>query len=364
MHISQLDNALMLCKNATMHTTIQPSSIEHFLSTFAGRRDMEGYDESKPIKIAECNRDFVWTKTMQRDFICSILKGYPIPPMCIVNGQIVDGGNRSTTLWLFKNGKFSITLDGIENISYDHMCTDRVMTRRWDSAVFAQQIVSDATPDEFAQIYENLNKGVQLTIGQLLENRKHRSWVAMAEAMIGRGSTEYSDRVLLQSVWTDAFRTTQGRKELAWAFQVLVGAELGPAHFHLRFTDHCQLIMGTTEATTGRLHVILDMINSCDVDHVVSLKKKKDIFQKFIGSIIYDNHTMEAESWKEKWTGFIHQAYNTLGEKDIKKIINVGNKRASSSTKIQKISENVSQYLDGEFESDASSYSDEEDSID
>lgn len=344
----------------SMNTTFQTTTIGAFLDTFAGRRTMEDYDDSKPVKIAECNRDFVWTLPMQQDFIRSILKGFPIPAMCIVNGQIVDGGNRCTTLWLYKNGKFSINLDSLENIDYEKMCTDRTLTRRWDSAVIPQQIVSNATPDQFAQIYENLNKGVRLTIGQLLENRRHRPWVSVAEAMIGRGDTEYSDRDMLHSVWTTTFPRTKGREELAWAFQILVGAEYGSEHFHLRFPDHIPLIMGNSEPTTTNLHIILEMIHSCDSDHLVSMKKKKDVFKKFIGAIIYDYHNMERDAWETKWTEFIHQAYNILGEKEIKTIINVGSKRATSSTRIQAIAENVGHHLNGEFESDAS-YSDDDD---
>ncbi len=76
--------------NKMMNTTFQTTTISDFLDNFAGRRSMEHYDDTKPIKIAECNRDFVWSKTMQQDFISSILKGFPIPAMTIVNGQIVE----------------------------------------------------------------------------------------------------------------------------------------------------------------------------------------------------------------------------------------------------------------------------------
>lgn len=346
-----------------LSTTFQTTTISDFLDNFAGRRSMEHYDDAKPVKIAECNRDFVWSQAMQRDFICSILKGFPIPAMCIVNGQIVDGGNRSTTLWLFKNGKITVHIDE-DVMDYEKMCTNRTLTRRWDSAVIPQQIVSNASPDQFAQIYENLNKGVKLSFGQLLENRKHRPWVSVAEAMIGRGETEYADRDLLHRVWTASFPYTKGREELAWAYQILVGAEHGPQHFHFRFPDQIQLIMGDSPPTTRRLYTILEMIDACDTDRTVSVKKKKDIFKKFIGAIIYDHHdrAMNMEAWTEKWTEFIRQAYNTLGEKDIKKIINVGNKRATSSSRIQAISENVTRYLEGEFDSDATSYADDDSS--
>ena len=91
-----------------MDSTFQTTSINDFLNKFAGRKGMQHYDDRKPIKVAECNRDFVWKIDMQQEFICSILEGFPIPAMCITNQEIVDGGNRSTTLWRYKNGEFKI----------------------------------------------------------------------------------------------------------------------------------------------------------------------------------------------------------------------------------------------------------------
>ena len=340
----------------SMNTTFQTTTIGDFLDNFAGRSDMQGYDETKSIKVAECNRDFVWKIDMQQSFIRSILQGFPIPAMCITNGQIVDGGNRSTTLWLFRNGKFKTKLhqDG-ELLDYDAMCADRTLTRRWDSAVIPQQIIINASSDQFAQIYENLNKGIQLTFGQLLENRKYRPWVAMAESLIGRGNENYNDSELLHRVWTSGFKRTKHRRELGFAFQVLVGAERGPTHYHLSFAEHIPLIMGDTLPTTGRLHEILCIFDSCNPDRTVSAKKKKEIFQKFIGAVIHDMHTISNDEWSEKWTNFIIQAYNSLSDKKIKKIIDVGNLRATSSSRIAGVSENVSKFLQNQnsgFDSD------------
>lgn len=342
-----------------MTTAFKTSNIDDFLDTFAGRESMEGYDDSKPIKMAECNRDFVWPLKMQQDFICSILCGFPIPAICIANGRIVDGGNRSTTLWRFRNGRFTITLDGRE-MDYAAVCSERVLSRFWDSAVIPQQVIQNASPDQFAQIYENLNKGIRLTFGQLLENRRHRAWVAMAEAMLGRGAAAaaaaggagavaagpvYPDRDLLGRVWTPRFTKTKGRSELGFAFQVLVGAECGPQHFHLSFAEHLPRIMGDSAVTTGRLREILAVMDACDPDHAVSAKKKKDIFKKFIGAIIHDAH--EDAAWVAKWSVFLPRAYNVLSKDAIKEILDVGTLRGLSTTRISGVSNNVTEFLAG-----------------
>ena len=329
-----------------MNTTLHTTTIEDFLDNFAGRRGMQNYDDTKQIKISECNRDFVWKLDMQQSFICSILNGFPIPTICITNGQIVDGGNRSTTLWLFRNGAFKIKMQpDAEPINYAGMCLDRTLTRKWDSAIIPHQTITNASPDQFAQIYENLNKGIQLTFGQLLENRKYCPWVAMAESLIGRGNGSYPDVDLVHKTWTTSFKKTKHRRELGFAFQVLVGAERGPTHYHLSFSEHIPLIMGDTQPTTGRLRTLLLMIDSCNPEETVSAKKKKEVFQKFIGAIIHDMHTMSTIEWREKWTTFIKQAYTSLSANMIKRIINVGNLRATSSSRIAGVSDNVRRFV-------------------
>ena len=327
---------------------------------------MEGYDDSKPIKIAECNRDFVWPLHMQQAFISSILHGFPIPAMCITNEQIVDGGNRSTTLWLFKKGEFGIKTPTGDIMFYDQMCEDRTLTRRWDSAVIPQQIITNATPDQFAQIYENLNKGISLTFGQLLKNRTHRPWVALAQAMIGRGTEAFVDRDLLHRVWTSRFKRTKNLSELGFAFQLLVGAERGSQHFHLSFMDHLPLILSDVEPTSENLKTILTMFDAADSENTVSAKKKKDIFKKFIGAVIHDFHSMERAAWRAKWVSFLDDANNTLNKEERKGILNVGNLRGLATSRIKGVSDNVRKWMEGDLtidsDEESEDNSDDEDS--
>jgi hypothetical protein len=210
--------------------------------------------------------------------------------------------------------------------------------------VIPQQIITNATPDQFAQIYENLNKGIRLSFGQLLENRRHRPWVAMAESMIRRG---YPDADLIHRVWSAQFKKTKTRNELGFAFQVLAGAERGSSHFHLSFTKHLPLIMSEVPPTTEKVRTVLEMMASCDAEGTVPAKKKKDVFKKFIGAILHDFHTLSDVAWREKWTEFLPEAYNTISDSDMKAILNVGNLRASSNTRIEKVAENVWSYLSG-----------------
>ena len=71
--------------------------------------------------------------------------------------------------------------------------------------------------------------------------------------------------------------------------------------------------------TTDRLRAILEMLDSCDESRTIPMKKKKTIFKKFIGAIIYDLHAIEMTrtAWSEKWSAFITQIYT----RDMKQII-------------------------------------------
>jgi len=369
-------------KRQTMIITFQTSAIHAFLDAFAGRPGMMHYDDSKPVKISESNRDFVWPLEMQQGFIMSILTGLPIPAFTLVNGEIVDGGNRSTTLHRFRNGEFTVKVseallhtvnasadaDSAANaafqagsdaetriMNYEAVCYNRNLVRKWDSAIIMQQLITNATKDEYSQIYENLNKGIMLTCGQLMENRKHRPWVAVADSIIGRGGVGYQDAALMSlvyRVWSRAFKPTASRRELAFAFQVLVSAELGPQHFHSRFQRHVQTIMSDVAPTTTRFRTILEMIDSCDEARTIPSQKKKTIFTKFIGAIIYDLHTPELshEAWREKWSSFITQAYNRIAAEDVTNIIdNITGEitwGVPTAERIGHISRNVARFLD------------------
>ena len=349
----------------TMDITHSQTNINAFLNTFAGRPESKHYNPSKKMKISENNREFVWSSEMQQGLIISILSGLPIPAFTLVNGEIMDGGNRTTTLFNFRNGEFAVQLPSTllrgssnsnsnsnEPLNYEAVRANGDLASRWDSAMISIQVITNASKDQCSQIYENLNKGVQLTTGQLLENRKHRPWVAMAERII-RPNGAYPDAGLVSRVWSNAFKQKakkedDPRRELAFAFQVLVSAELGPQHFHSNFQRHVRTIMSDAIApTTDRLRAILEMLDSCDESRTIPMKKKKTIFKKFIGAIIYDLHAigMTRTAWSEKWSAFITQIYTRDMKQIIDDVIEAIPWGVPSAERNGAISHNVARYL-------------------
>ncbi len=328
----------------TSHTT---RSIEDYLDDFAGRRDMEGYDETKRIKIAEENREFVWPEEMWVELIKSIFAGYTIPLMVICDNQLMDGGNRSTVLMLWRQNKFTVKFHDWEG-NYDAMISKPALAARWNRCVIPLTIITDAKPEERSQIYENYNKGIVLSTGQRLYNRKYQPLAEITTAMIGRGG-DFPFADLVHHVWKKNWKKTKKLNELAFAYQVIVGSIYGPNHFHQTFERHLDKLMSVKhhEIDLSKLKFICDTVFTADPDNAVAPKKKEHVFKKFIGAMIYDVHTISKEAFAEKWCEFCKRAYTTLSPEQFKMLVDVGTSRATNESRIQRLSINVSELLKG-----------------
>ena len=338
-----------------MRTRLTQISLDDLVDGFTGRDGMEGYDPEKHIKLYELNRDFVWDLTMQEGLITSVLTGYPIPPITTCNGFIVDGGNRTTTLWRFKNGLFSIKLNGVEE-TYDTVSNNRDLSKLWDKCQVPVVEITEATSDNISDIYQNLNNGVKLTIGQLLENRKHIPIVDAALSIINRSqnNAQYPHRELTNRVWNKVFRKSKTRTEVAFAFQLLVGTMYGPHYFHTSFSRHVEEIL-TKRATVvdfTRLGTLLAILDEVDPDNAVSRAKKSICFRKFAGAMIHDmwDTSMSMNDMKKKWQKMFQQAYNVVETRHLKAFYNVGNDRANNFSRIKTVSKNVEKFLDGKLD--------------
>jgi hypothetical protein len=327
-----------------------------FLTRFAGRKNTAGYDEGRMYHIAECNRDFVWSPEYQEGLIKSVLTNAPIPTIAICNNQIVDGGNRSTTLHQFVNNQFKVTLGGVE-YDYDAVRANTQLNDKWHSCQVNLMVTTNANDDQFADLYENLNKGVKLTHGQMMMNRTHYPLVLMALAMIGRtNEVVFPLTALLSRVWKETFNTTKTRSEVTLAFQILAASLFGPDHYPAKFQNHIKLFRETTQAQIdekmGNLSRILTLIDNVDPGNTILRKTKAEVFKRFNGPIIYDFHNMGAVDFQTKWNRFLRDAYTILSSKQMKKLVDVGTKRAVSSSKNEAVSANVRKYLDGELNID------------
>jgi hypothetical protein len=347
----------------TTHTT---RSIEDYLNDFAGRRDMAGYDDAKRIKIGEENRDFVWSQEMCESLVTSIFAGFTVPLMVICDDSVLDGGNRSTALMKWRMNEFKVKFGDWEG-DYAAMSLSLPLSARWNRCVIPMTIIANATREERSQIYENYNKGIVLTCGQQLWNRKYLPLVKLALSLIVSGDDFPADlRTLIHKVWRSKWKSTKTRSSLAFAYSVLAGSMFGPAHFHTKFHVHLDKMMDVTAAQIdlSNLRFICGVIEGTTDPNFFGVAKKKEFFfQKFIGAMIHDSFTTSHAEFSDKWKNFA-EVYSQLTKEQLKGIIDVKTDRANNFSRVQRLSRNVSEFLEGvEHDGDGSAdSSDSEDS--
>jgi len=327
-----------------------------FLTSFAGRKNTPGYDESRKYKIADCNRDFVWNSLFQEGLIKSVLTRAPIPTIAICNDEIVDGGNRSTTLHQFVNNQFKVTLGGVE-YDYDGVRANTELNNKWLSCQVNLMVTTGADKNQFADLYENLNKGVKLTHGQMMMNRNQYPLVKLALGMINRPDYEFPLRDMVGRVWKTEFNSTKTKREVTFAFQICASALFGHKHFHTQFPLHTNLFVEVSDSEINtkivNLQKILETIDSADPEENILRKTKSEVFQWFIGGMIYDYHVMidDFAVFQTKWATFLTKAYTELTTKNLKQIVDVGRQRAKEAgNRIKGIADNVREFLNGTLE--------------
>jgi hypothetical protein len=297
-----------------MYTT---TTVPAFLNLFAGRTGIghdDIYVQTKRYKIADVNRDYVWPDVpgLQDGFINDVLKQDALPPIIICNDDLIDAGNRATTLWLFHNNKLVVG-----GLTFDTLPQDK--RDNWSGCTMSMLIISGATEDEKAGYYEKFNKGVSLTFGQKLDNRRARPLVAMALSMIGRGGV-FPLADLQNSVWTPRFKITKPRTELGRAYSVLSASMYGAHYFHDNYGLHSAHIMGPDVPNLANLNAIYTVIKSADQNEEINAALKKKVFNKFIGAVILDFHKMAYAEFTDKWSRFFRAAYTTLSPNEFKNL--------------------------------------------
>jgi hypothetical protein len=322
---------------------------------------MPGFNNTKQYKIAECNRDFVWSLALKEGFVRSVLNNEPLPALVMCNNELIDGGNRATTMWLYHNNKFKV-----DNLKYDDLTFEQ--QAMWRQCTMPVTMIEGATANEKADYYEKFNQGVVLTFGQKMENRKNRPLVAASFSFIGHHPDESPLQDLVRRVWSPALKNSRIRSEVTFAYKVITASMLGGAHFYPSWATASVYIAETEEVDLERLRDILTVISDVDPDRLVDPKRKKLCFEKFIGAVIHDSwsmyiHGVHTEPFIEKWPQFFRAAYDVLSPNQIKSLFSykpVG-VAAGMPNRGEAISRNVNAYLAGTFQFNANIEEDEED---
>lgn len=329
-------------------------SVSDFLSDFRGRFNMLGYDETKQYKIAECNRDYVWTSELKEGFIRSVIKNEPLPSLILCNNELIDGGNRATTLCLYYHDGFKTETEDGDKMYSELSFEDQAAFRQCSMPV---TIIEDATDSEKADYYEKFNQGIVLTFGQKMENRNDRPLVKASFSLIGHDRYAVSPvRNLIEKVWSSSIPNGKPRSEVTLAYKIIMASMFGSAHFTLNWGLASNQIRDMNDVNLTNLRQILEVLNIDPHGMMNNEKRKKAVFQKFIGAVLHDSWLLEGarlnqHQFTRKWQRFFTDAYNVLSNEQIAKIAAFKPMGLQHNTnRCAAISISVSTYLHGQFQ--------------
>lgn len=135
------------------------------------------------LGVVGFQRDFVWSKSQADRFIESLLLGFPVPGIFLVQGTegvylVLDGQQRLRTLQAFYKGllrdktfRLQYVQENYRGLTYDDLETDA--RRRLDNSIIHATVVRQETPSDdqsgIYKIFERLNTG-----GTLLQPQEIR----------------------------------------------------------------------------------------------------------------------------------------------------------------------------------------------
>ena len=324
-------------------------TVRDFLENFAGRRGLTGtadfYDDRKRYKSADCNRDYVWGQSLKEGFLRDVLKNRPLPSLIFCNNDLIDGGNRATTLWLFQNDRLSVDGRKHSQLTYEEVYG------QFNTCKLPVTFIENATEDDRAELYEKYNQGIVLTFGQKLDNRRNTPMVrAVLSVLMQHGYPESPVRQLIQRVWTQSFKLTASRSEMTRVYKLLITSILGMAH--------CHAIWGITSVRLDRiqnvdysnLRDILTILQTADPHGAVDPKRKKQCFEMFMVAFLHDWWTLRnPEAFAHKWVRFLRMAYDQPTLRQLQRIRKHRPTGLNQNSAPEAISTNISDYLDGTF---------------
>lgn len=325
-------------------------TVRDFLNNFAGRRGIVGtaefYDENKRFKIAECNRDYVWNRSLKEGFIQDVLANRPLPSIIVCNNELIDGGNRATTLWLFQNNRLIVDGKKFVDLTYEEE------HGQWNVCRLPITIIENATDEDRCELYEKYNQGIILTFGQKLDNRRNTPLVrAVLSILMQPGYPESPVRQLIQRVWSPRFSLSPTRAEMTKVYKLLVTSMLGMAHCHAKWGLAIRDLERVSEVDFTNLHDILSILQEADPHGAIDPKRKKECFEMFMVGFLHDWWVLRnVEAFRAKWVRFLQMAYDQPTMRVLRKIrkhrpIGLNQNNAGES-----ISINISDYIEGRFQ--------------
>jgi hypothetical protein len=334
----------------TLTIRYESITVREFLENFAGRRGIVGtaelYDETKQFKIAACNRDYVWNRSLKEGFIKDVLANRPLPSLIVCNNELIDGGNRATTLWLFQNNRLLVDGRKFTDLTYEEE------HGLWNVCRIPITLIDHASDEDRCELYEKYNQGIILSFGQKLDNRRNTPLVrAVLSILMQPGYPESPVRQLIQRTWSQRFSLSASRGEMTKVYKLLVTSMLGMAHCHSRWGLAILDLERVEEVDFTNLHAMLSILQEADPDGAIDPKRKKECFEMFMTAFLYDWWMLgNPDAFRAKWVRFFQMAYDQPTMRFLRKLRKHRPFGLNQDNSAQAISINIRDYLEGRFQ--------------
>jgi len=250
-------------------------------------RLIKDFDEKKPISsrinIPPHQREYCWKLDRQKEFIMSILLGYPVPSILISvdddgKRSIEDGQQRLTTARRFTNDEFGIDL-GEGNTSTLYSSLSPIDKHNFDTYLITVQTVYDASKADLIKIFDRIQNGTPLTVGERLYARRDTPLVEFViEVLMTPGSLlmlpgiGFHDRAA--EFWGVRCNPSIPDKRRNWllnATAIISGLLYGPSAITKKYRPDL-IVKPITEATKDKVR--------CDLSRILDIYAEADRIEK------------------------------------------------------------------------------------
>ena len=181
-------------------------------------------------------REFVWSKAKQLLFRNSVLDGMPTSSLMFrkISGGCGGGGDRKMSI---EDGRQRLTtiLNWMDSEEFASLSSDE--KEGVDKYVFAVIIYTDASEEKVPEMFVNINSGVKLSVGEMLNSVSGISpLVKMTIKLLmtpGEGSDYMGDAI---RIWGDISNTNKGQKYLAMQVALVSGLMWGTKAMTLKWS--------------------------------------------------------------------------------------------------------------------------------
>lgn len=305
-------------------------------------RLIKDFDEKKPISsrinIPPHQREYCWKLDRQKEFITSILLGYPVPSILISvdddKRSIEDGRQRLTTARRFTNDEFDIEWSEGNTLYSGLSPIDKC---HFDNYLITVQTVYDASKADLIKIFDRIQNGTPLTVGERLYARRDTPLVGLVIRALMTPGTGFHDRAI--SIWgpRGISLPDKKRKGLLNLTALIAGLAHGTIYVNKKY-DAELILRPITEAVEaavmidlGRIFEIYEAANEIlpSRGRTGSHAKHFDLgtytgcimfslcCESWYSGAVYTPNSISEEKWvitKKKWVDYIVDVRRTMNE--------------------------------------------------